>query len=271
MATKTGKQLRKQWKNEDMVAAIEAVDEKKLSICAAANQFKVPRKTLDDRIKGKVKHRTKPGPSTILTAEEEDALVSYLIYMAQRGFPLTRTMTKAFAWAIAKGSGNDNRFNPECGPGEDWWVNVRKRHPQLTLRTTDKLERSRAEALKVTKEYFDELKVMLERNNLMNCPRQLYNCDETFLPLDYTAEKAVTVRGTKYVYSQTHGTTEYITVLCGASAAGIPLPPFIIFPKCFPSGRYKFEGPDDALYGKSDSGWIDGELFLTWLKKIFIN
>ena len=41
MATKTGKQLRKQWKNEDMVAAIEAVDEKKLSICAAANQFKV--------------------------------------------------------------------------------------------------------------------------------------------------------------------------------------------------------------------------------------
>ena len=45
---------------------------------------------------------------------------------------------------------------------------------------------------------------------------------------------------------------------------------FIIFPKCFPGGRYKFEGPDDALYGKSDSGWIDGELFLTWLKKIFI-
>ena len=45
---------------------------------------------------------------------------------------------------------------------------------------------------------------------------------------------------------------------------------FIIFPKCFPGGRYKFEGPNDALYGKSDSGWIDGELFLTWLKKIFI-
>ena len=112
---------------------------------------------------------------------------------------------------------------------------------------------------------------MLERNNLMNCLCQLYNCDETFFPLDYTAEKAVTVRGTKYVYSQIHGTTEHITVLCGASAAGIPLPPFIIFPKCFPGGRYKFEGPDDALYGKSDSGWIDGELFLTWLKKIFIN
>ena len=91
--------------------------------------------------------------------------------MAQRGFPLTRTMTKAFAWAIAKRSGNDNQFNPECGPGEHWWVNFQKWHPQLTLRTTDKLERSRAEALnpEVIKEYFDKLKVMPERNNLMNC------------------------------------------------------------------------------------------------------
>ena len=80
----------------------------------------------------------------------------------------------------------------------------------------------------------------------------------------------MTVRGTKYVSSQTHGTTEHITVLCGASAAGIPLPTFIIYPKCFPGGHYKFEGSDDALYGKSDSGRIDGELFLTWLKKIFI-
>ena len=30
-----------------------------------------------------------------------------------RGFPLTRTMVKAFAWAVAKRSGNDKRFNEE--------------------------------------------------------------------------------------------------------------------------------------------------------------
>ena len=51
-----------------------------------------------------------PGVKTALTKTEEDGLVSYLIYMAQRGFPLTRTMVKAFAWAIAKRSGNDHRF-----------------------------------------------------------------------------------------------------------------------------------------------------------------
>ncbi len=44
----------------------------------------------------------------------------------------------------------------------------------------------------------------------------------------------------------------------------------IIYAKSFLGGQYRFDGPDDALYAKSDSGWINSELFLTWLKKIFL-
>ena len=266
------KQPRKMWNEESMVAAMEAVETNKMSVTAAAATFNVPRKTLDDRVKGRVKHGTKPGPTTALTLEEENALVSYLVYMANRGFPLTRTMVKAFAWAIAKRSGNDGRFNQEYGPGEHWWANFRKRHPKLTLRKTDKLERSRAEALnpEVVEEYFKLLETTLDENGLKNCPRQIYNCDETFLPLDYSREKAVTLRGTKNVYCQAQGTTDHITLLCCASAAGLPLPPMIIYPKAFPGGQYRFEGPDDAVYAKSESGWVDSELFLTWLNKIFL-
>ena len=44
----------------------------------------------------------------------------------------------------------------------------------------------------------------------------------------------------------------------------------IIYSKCFPGGPYRFDGPDDTLYAKSKSGWIDSELFLTWLKKFFL-
>jgi len=122
-----------------MVAAMQAVEKEELTISAAAAKFKVSRKTLDNCIKGRVQHGTAPGPSTVLTAEEEHALQSYLIYMAQHVFPLTRTMTKAFAWAIAKCSGKAEQFNYEYGLSEHWWVNFRKRHPKLTLWTTDKL------------------------------------------------------------------------------------------------------------------------------------
>lgn len=95
-------------------------------------------------------------------------------------------------------------------------------------------------------------------------------CDETFLPLDYTREKAVTKKNAKNVYVQARGTTDHITMLCGASAAGLPLPPMIIYPKAFPGGQYRCEGPDDAVYAKSESGWVDSELFLAWMKKVFI-
>ena len=57
-------------------------------------------------MKGHVKHGTNPGPCTVLTPEQEEALVSYLFYMADHGYPLTRTMVKAYGWAIAKRSGN---------------------------------------------------------------------------------------------------------------------------------------------------------------------
>ena len=59
-------------------------------------------------------------------------------------------------------------------------------------------------------------------------------------------------------------------MLCCASAAGVPHPPMIIYSKSFPGGAYRFEGPDDALYARSESGWIDSELFLVWLRRIFL-
>ena len=86
------KEKRKQWREEDMVSAMEAVSQG-TAVSTAAKAFNVPRKLLDDCVKGRVKHGTKPGPDTVLTEEEEAALMSYLVYMAQRGFPLTRTMT----------------------------------------------------------------------------------------------------------------------------------------------------------------------------------
>ena len=103
---------RKQWSNDDMVAAMNDVKE---TIYSAAKKHNVPRRTLDDRLKGRVSHGTNPGPKKVLTSEEEGALVAYLKHMASCGFPLTLTMTKAFAWAIAIRSGKAERFS-DTGP-----------------------------------------------------------------------------------------------------------------------------------------------------------
>ena len=71
------KVTRLKWSDDDMLAAIS------VSITEASRKHQVPRKILDNQIKNKVVHGTRPGPSTALTEEEEGALVSYLVYMAQ--------------------------------------------------------------------------------------------------------------------------------------------------------------------------------------------
>ena len=62
-------------------------------------------------MKGLVQH----GPKTVLSTEEEEALVQYLLYMAKQGFPLTRKMVMAFVWVIARTAVSVDRFNPEYG------------------------------------------------------------------------------------------------------------------------------------------------------------
>ena len=148
---------RKKWKDEDMEKALEVVQKSQATVSGAAKQFDVPRKTLDDRVKGRVFHGTKSGLGTVLTSAEEDILCNYLIYMAERGFPLTRKIVMAYAWALAKKSGKADRFNQEVGPGDHWWSHFRRRHPQITMRKLDKLDRSRAKNCDpiVVKNYFE--------------------------------------------------------------------------------------------------------------------
>ena len=158
-----------------------------------------------------------------------------MIGLPGHGFPLTRTMVKTFAWALAKRSGNGDHFNAETDPGEHWWTHFKSRHPEITLRRCDMLERTRAEALNqvTVNEYLMLLSKTLDDSGLKNKPRQLYNCDEMFLPLNCIKEKTVTRGGTKNMYCQSYGTSGHITLLC--CAAGIPPPPMIIYAKSFPT------------------------------------
>lgn len=56
----------------------------------AAIVFEVPRTTLKDRLSGRVKHGTNPGPIPYLTREEEAELASFLIECSSMGYGKTR-------------------------------------------------------------------------------------------------------------------------------------------------------------------------------------
>ena len=150
-------------------------------------------------------------------------------------------------------------------------VFVRKRHPEITLRISEKLQLARAKCCtsEILGAWFKEFGEFLEARSLLNKAECIWNADETGLPLCATSGKVISIRNLKNVYAITADTKEQITALCAISAAGDALPPMHIF-----SGtRFKYNPMlncvDGAYFGHSPTGWISTQLFYGWIANHF--
>ena len=261
-----------QWQPGDMEEALEACRERGMSASKASREFSVPRRTLADRLSKKVKDSVRgAGNCTFLTAEQEQVLCNYISLMAQRAFPLTIQQILSYAWCIDKKSGR-NKFGPN-GPSETWWKGFKGRHPEaVKLRKPDSLDRGRAiyGTVNALRHYFQILKSALEEGGFCHRPQDIYNCDETVVEMNKWSQKVVVPRRMRTSHSRLVATSEHISIHCCVSAAGSTIPPFIIFKDAFPGGNYTAGGPDGALYGRQQSGFMDGELFLKWLRNLFV-
>lgn len=262
-------QKRKQYTNESLRSAVESVTNGERNTTQAAKLFGIPRQTLADKVSGK--HLSVYGGRTALSEEDENTLFEYVMYMASIGHPLTVADIKIFAWSVGKRSSNPECFT-ENGPSHKWWRGFRKRHPRITLRKPDKLDRRRRQMSKKSTmdKHFDLLKEVLIKSDLLDKPSHIFNVDETGMEMDALNGKVVVDRNTRHAYQESRGDREHITVNVCCSASALILPPMIIFAKCFPSGHYSKCGPDECLYAKSPSGYMDGELFKSWFTTVFL-
>ena len=97
---------RRLWSDDDIEYALSSVREG-MSINQASQLYSIPRMTLSDRIKHKVKPNCKVGRPTSLSDEEEATLVRYVEYMAERRYPITRDQVIGLAWSIALKNGSN--------------------------------------------------------------------------------------------------------------------------------------------------------------------
>ena len=237
----------RQWRQEDMMKALEEVRSGTKKASAAARDNGVPRKTLCDRLHKKVDDDCKLGGPTILTEEQEKSLCGYIEYMASQGFPLTINQVIMFAWCIDKSVGG-NKFG-ETGPCYGWWLKFKRRHPEaIKLRVPECLDKGRAtfSTANVLRGYFQLLKTVMEENSFFNRPEDIWNCDETVVDLNKSCQKVVVPRRATKAHSRQLASTEHISVHCAINAGGGTMPPFIIFKKSFPGRTNSQGGPDGA-------------------------
>lgn len=115
---------------------------------------------------------------------------------------------------------------------------------------------SQAQALTAEnlKEYYDLLKITLEKHCLVNLSSRIYNMDESGMLLGHKPTKVVAPRGMKKVHSHTSGSKGQITIIACTNVAGNVLPLILIFEgKRLNPEWIKGEVPD-TLYGMSEQG-----------------
>ena len=256
----------KDWSNFAMKAAMQAVLEEGMSIRRAAEVYSVPKSTLGDRISGRVLPGCKSGPPSYLSFEEEVELVRFLYGTAQIGHGRTRQEVMAVVERVLHSRGNMKRVT------SGWWTSFTKRHPEVVLRTPATVSSARANASNRLSihNYFDELESTLDANDLRDKPCQIFNMDETGLPLDPKPLKIVSWKGHKNPSQVSSGLKSQITVVGCVSAGGQCLPPMVIWNrKTLPPELANQEVPG-SVYGLSPKGWIDQELFDLWFSKHFL-
>nr|XP_047146869.1 uncharacterized protein LOC124819373 [Hydra vulgaris] len=244
------------------------------TISTAAKQFNIPRTTLIDKLQGKHQIHSISG-KTIFFKNQEETLVQRLLYMADRGFPLTIMWLRSAAYFYAKSlcrrhllqKSISKSWHNKCLASRDWFLSFRKRHTQLTLRIPEGLSRARAEAFNENRvqTFFNDLQPFYEQLDIKNYPNLIYNCDETGLSsVPNVSVKVIALKGSHEVQKLTigeHGTLT--TYLATVNAAGDSLPPFFIFKGTKIPDASKF--PLGTKVHCSQSGYIDQEIFIAYL------
>jgi len=164
----------KLWDTDKLERACEEV-RKGLSLRRVELEYGIPRSTIHDYVSGK--HIIgNPGHRRYLSNEEELELVKFLIGCANMGYAHSRKqiMSMVENYLI-------NVKGQSITLTNGWWKKFRLRHPELTVRTAERLAYSRAVAAdpQILTSYLEMLQRTLEEYDILNVPSRLFNCDES--------------------------------------------------------------------------------------------
>ena len=253
---------------ESMTAALRDVEDGTKGLREAARTYNVPVETLRRRAVGLVSLECRSGPSTVLTREEEEALMNYCIKMSEMGFGLSREDVMRTAFTIAERSGRPHPFSDGMA-GRGWMDGFMRRFPNLTLRSPHPLSFARAKACtdEAIKSFFEKIGGLYARLNLLSKPMQVYNSDETGISIVHKPGRVVTEMGKKKVWAVTSGERgKTHTVITCVSASGQAIPPMMIYPRIRMSEGLKKDAVPGTLFACSKTGWVNQELYLEWFR-----
>ncbi|GBP46733.1 hypothetical protein EVAR_86986_1 [Eumeta japonica] len=193
----------------DLANALKAIDTG-LSLRKAAAAYNVPIATLSRKKGNPETSKQKTGPPPVFSVNEEQKIVDWILFRAQRGLPVTKTELLDSVEQYVKKPQNLT-------------------HSRAAV-TDDDL-----------KDWFEEQGKYLQEKQLTKIPpKRIFNCDETYVSLCPPSEKVLLDKGSRSAYKVVDSEKEGFTVLFMYSADGDRAPPMLMFP-------YKTEVPQKIV------------------------
>ncbi|KAL7306097.1 hypothetical protein TKK_0001550 [Trichogramma kaykai] len=164
--------------------------------------------------------------------------------------------------------------NLHVRPGDKWYKLFLKRHPELSLRVSESISKGRAVVTEESiKAWFHGLHCYLEEMNctdILDDPTRIFNGDETSFNLCPKTGKVLCPKKWKNVYEISMGNEkETLTVLIFVTAAGELVTPMIVYPYMRLPPAVAKSVPSDWIIGKSDSGWMQSQVFYEYMANGF--
>ncbi|XP_021695266.1 uncharacterized protein LOC110680248 [Aedes aegypti] len=239
----------------------------------AAKMFHVPFSTVQRYIRTPPKGQ-KPGPGTVLTAEEEARIKTWVLYMSRAGFPLSESdilsTVSDYAEKIRK-----TRNIPSTFPCRNWTRCFLERHPDLRKKRVTKLSKAGAVVTEQQiRHWFLEVEETLQEDgidlSIFDEPERIYNFDESgfkLVPQDFNAICGPNVENSYFVHN--NSSKDNYTVLFGSNAEGTLTPPMILYPGKRVTREIVENTPNGWSVGVSDEGWQTSKTFFEYMTNDF--
>lgn len=161
------------WTEESMKEAIKEVKKGNDSIRKIGDRYKIPASSIRDWMSGKTSSKKK-GPRTVLSKEEEDAIVEWCIANQQMSRGITFYMLRKKVADVCQG--RETPFKDGI-PGKRWLEWFRKRHPSVVIEP--------AHALKGKKRPESEREVLAAKCKQLSPSRLLVDPDRDILAIKF--------------------------------------------------------------------------------------
>ncbi|KAJ8955771.1 hypothetical protein NQ318_008645 [Aromia moschata] len=224
-----------------------------MPVATASKTLNVPRTTLRHKIAGRAPETiAKRGPDCLLGQSIEDKLCVCLKECAGGGFPkLSREIYKQLG---EKGPYVDKV------PGKTWYGNFMKRHPELSHKQSEYLNKARATVTedKIRGWFKKTLELLGEDAVILEDPRRCWNMDESAFYTNPSGGCVLAEKGKPVYGTSANSNKENITTLITINANGEFAPPLTIYKfERIPKVYYEALPTKDWGIGKSKNEIIE--------------